>query len=384
MPARPYTNGHLVNLIRGGQEFFNEIEKLIDSAVVSLHFQTYIFDDDATGRLVLNALGRAAGRGVKVFLVVDGFGSLALGRDFPEKMAASGIQARFFSAVNLFNIYKAGRRLHHKVCVADERCALVGGINIADKYRGTDEEKPWLDFAIKVEGPVCVSIARVCERIFSRRFVRIPEPSITGNASLPGKVKVRMSRNDWMRGKNEISSAYKTMIRTSRNEIIIAASYFIPTRRLLIKLRRAAEQGRQVYLILGRQSDVPFMRGAMHYLYDKLLRQSIRIFEYDEAVLHAKVCVIDRKWVSIGSHNLNHLSEFISVEMNVDVLDERFGVKVADELFSIIHSRCEEVKAGEFIQNYPLFKRIYNRIAYTIISYSMRILDVFNARGRGG
>jgi cardiolipin synthase len=384
LPVRPYTNGHIVSLVRGGQDFFNELEQLIDSALVSLHFQTYIFDDDNTGKKILKALAQAARRGVKVFLVVDGFGSLSLGRDFPERMAALGIQTRFFSSVNLLNIYKAGRRLHHKVCVADERCALVGGINIADKYRGTDAEKPWLDYAIKVQGPVCVSIARVCERIYTRRFVRIPEPAVTGNASLPGKVKVRMSRNDWMRGKNEISSAYKTMIRTSRSEIIIAASYFIPTRRLLIKLRRAAEQGRQVYLILGRQSDVPFMRGAMHYLYDKLLRQSIRIFEYDEAVLHAKVCVIDRKWVSIGSHNLNHLSEFISVEMNVDVLDEKFGVKVADELFSIIHNHCEEVKSQDFIRNYPITKRIYNRIAYTIISYSMRILDVFNARGRGG
>lgn len=384
MPVRPYTNGHLASLARGGQEFFSELEKLIDSALVSLHLQTYIFDDDATGRHIIKALGRAAERGVKVFLVVDGFGSLALGRDFPERMASLGIQARFFSAVTPLNIYKAGRRLHHKVCVADERCALVGGINIADKYRGTDLEKPWLDFAIKVQGPVCVSIARVCERIYTRRFVRIPEPSVVGNVSLPGKVKVRMSRNDWMRGKNEISSAYKTMIRTSRSEIIIAASYFIPTRRLLNKLRRAAEQGRHVYLILGRQSDVPFMRGAMHYLYDKLLRQSIRIFEYHEAILHAKVCVIDRKWVSVGSHNLNHLSEFISVEMNVDVLDERFGVKVADELFSIIHSRCEEVKAEDFIRNYPLTRRVYNRFAYMIISYSMRILDVFNARGRGG
>lgn len=384
MAARSYINGHQVSLVNSGVRFFDELEMLIDSARETLHVQFYILDEDNTGQRIIRALERAAARGTRVFVVVDGFGSISLGRDFTRRMAALGIQARIFSPLTLYNFYKAGRRLHHKVCVADSRCALVGGINIADKYRGTENEKPWLDFAIKVQGPVCAYIARICNKIFTRRFVRIADAPEQDERLFSGNVKVRVSRNDWLRGKNEISSAYKTMIRTSEQEIIIAASYFIPTRRLLLKLRKAAERGVKVIIVLGRQSDVPLMRGAMHYLYDELFRHQIRIFEYKEAVLHAKVCVIDRKWVSIGSHNLNHLSEFISVEMNVDVLDSGFGLDVAESLFDIIHTRCEEVRRDEFSRKYSVFRHLCNRIAYTIISYSMRILDVFQARGRGG
>ncbi len=379
MAQRNYLPGHEIKLIHSGNEYFEDLIKLIDSAKNILHLQVYIFDDDATGKQIVTALIDATNRGVKVYLMVDGFGSHSLKHDFQEMLKEAKIFFRFFSPLPFPGITQSARRLHIKVCVADGKKAIVGGINIADKYHGDSQHLPWLDYALFVEGKVCEQLDAFCNKIWKRRFTSRKKisPKHT-NSNDP--VLVRMSQNDWLRGKNEISAGYKYMLGNAQKEIIIVASYFIPTRRLLKILTYAARQGREIHIVLAHNSDVPFIKNAITYLYDLLLRNKIRIYEYNDAVLHAKVCVIDNSWVSIGSHNLNHLSEFMSVEMNLDVLDDNFAASFTNELKILIRDHCTEIDMEEYKNSKSVFKQLFNWSSYRFISFTQRILYSLNRR----
>jgi cardiolipin synthase A/B len=381
LQRKEFIPGHTVRLIHGGESYFDALLELINESKHTLHLQVYIFELDETGNKILMALQEAVRRDVKVFLVVDGFGSLSLGSAFKTRMQEAGIAFRFFSKMPFPGIFQAGRRLHHKVCVADNRKSLVGGINIADKYRGSTIELPWLDFALLVEGNVSEEINDVCERIFSKKFTLKPvqrKPTLV----LKEKegIKIRMTRNDWIRRKNEISAAYKTMLGNANDEILLFASYFIPSRRLLKILIRASRRGRKVSIVLGRMSDVPFIKPATQYLYDKLLRNGIRIFEYKEAVLHAKACVVDREWVSIGSLNLNHLSELLSLELNLEVMDASFGASLHKEFHQLIQEHCVEVNIVDFEKERTMFLRFKSWFSYNGFAIFMRLLSFLNRK----
>ncbi|MBK7889086.1 MAG: hypothetical protein IPJ86_17860 [Bacteroidetes bacterium] len=197
-------------------------------------------------------------------------------------------------------------------------------------------------------------------------------------------MKVRISINDWFRRMNEISAGYKKELKNAQKEIIIVASYFTPSRRLLKILLRSASRNRDIYIVLSKYSDVPFMKSAMKFLYGRLLLNKVRIFEYRESVLHAKVCVVDNKWVSVGSHNLNHLSEFLSIEMNMEVLDNNFASGVATELKKLMFEKCNEILQDEFIASGTFFEKIKNWLSYKIISLSTRILLFLNFKSDKG
>lgn len=371
-----------MRIIRGGPAYFEELAALIRSAREILHIQVYIFEIDNTGKAVFEELKAAVDRGVDVRLVVDGFGSYGLRRALGEQLKNSGIRFRYFSPIPFPAFRQPGRRLHHKVAVADGRMALLGGINIADKYKGNSSVDPWLDYAVFVEGPVCFELQQVCTRIASRKLVRRRRRKLTAfSVSDPG-IPVRLRINDSLRGLREISSGYRTALSTAGSEIIILASYFIPTRRLLVLLLQAARRGCRVRIVLSRDSDVPVVKAAMHYLYGKLLNNGIAIYEYKSSVLHAKVCVTDRRWITIGSHNLNHLSEFLSMEMNLEVVDEVLASHFAGELDLLIQNECVAVTPQEYAVHLNRLAMLRNFIAYKMILFSVRVLDLFRLKKR--
>ncbi len=379
MPQRNYFPNHSVKLIHSGNEYFDELVKLISVSQSTLHLQVYIFDDDETGKLVVNALKLATKRGVKVYLMVDGFGSYGLKEVFQKKLKEAGIYFRVFSPLPFPGITLSARRLHQKVCVADGKYAIVGGINIADKYHGDAQNKPWLDYALYVEGTICKDLDILCNKVWNKKYTASFNNKKPGDFS-SDPVLVRISQNDWLRGKNEISAGYKFMLGSAKNEIIIVASYFIPTNRLLRILTYGASQGKEIHIVLAHNSDVPFIKRAITYLYDLLLRNKIHIYEYNESILHAKVCVIDESWVSIGSHNLNNLSEFMSVEMNLDVLDKSFATAFAIELKDLIKEHCTEIQFSSYKKSKSLFGQFLNWCSFQLLGIIQRIVYLFNRR----
>lgn len=157
-----YTVNNKVRLIRGGKEYFNLLVQLINQATDTIHLQTYIFENDETGRLIGNALMQAARRKINVFLLVDAYASQSLSKTFIKELKEAGVHFRFFETFFKTKHFYLGRRLHHKVVVTDTRYALVGGLNISNNYNEWNEHSAWLDFALYAEGEIAQQLCVLC------------------------------------------------------------------------------------------------------------------------------------------------------------------------------------------------------------------------------
>ncbi|MBK8954429.1 MAG: hypothetical protein IPM34_02595 [Saprospiraceae bacterium] len=253
-----------------------------------------------------------------------------------------------------------GRRLHHKICVVDDFRALVGGINIADKYRGTMDEAAWLDFAIFIEGEVCNELKRICGQIEERQFpVFKPSPNQKYHGQNIPQINIR--QNDWLRNRNQIHYSYLMAFEKAERSIYLVASYFLPGRKLRKSLERAAARGVKIKIILAGKSDIPTILNASLYLYRWLLRNKIEIYEWQKSVLHGKLAIVDNEWMTIGSFNLNLLSTYASIELNIDIEDKDLAKSSTDLLNRLISEGCTQIDTQ---RHRTVFDRIYEFIAY--------------------
>lgn len=379
--SREYFPASNMRLVRSGSDYFDTLVQIIQSAKHTLHLQTYIYDDDVTGRRIAAALKGAAQRGVTITVLLDGFGSQSLTKRFISSLRETGIDLRFFSPVFSTQSIYLGRRMHHKIVVADSSTALIGGINIADKYAGTATNTAWLDYALLLEGGVCQELDTLCRNMYRRRnrLARLRTtrhsktlPPTDDNADL---FFVKIKQNDRLKGKNQISRSYIRAIRNARNSIYITGSYFLPGLKLRKALIAASKRGVEVNLILAGVSDVPLFQAATTWLYDLLLRNGIKIYEWKQSVLHGKVAVIDNNWATIGSFNLNHLSAYGSIELNVDVTDDKFVSDFKHELKFVIETGCEQVLTER--QNNHWTARLKRWFAYQLTRTSIKLMVVF-------
>lgn len=358
--------GKKVEFVLSGEDYFTRLLDLISNAHTEIHIQIYIFEEDHIGRIVTDALIKAAQRGVKIYIIVDSYGSKALSNKFIDELDSHNINFRIFSPLFSRNNFYLGRRLHHKLIVIDSTYALIGGINIADKYHGLKNELPWLDFAVLIQGDVVKSLNILCRNIYfhKKRIKRLTiKPDIKSLDT-----NVRVIQNDWLKRKNEIGNTYLKFIRGAQEELIIVGSYFLPGRRLRIALKRASMRGVKIKIILSGISDVPFVKQATTYLYSFLFRYNIEIFEWDKSVLHGKAAVVDAKMCTIGSFNLNRLSSYGSIEMNVEIQSKEFSSHFTEYLNYII-SECDNITSESYSKKNNLITQLHNFFAYYFVRF---------------
>ncbi|MDV7393304.1 phospholipase D-like domain-containing protein, partial [Arthrospira platensis SPKY1] len=173
-----------------------------------------------------------------------------------------------------------------------------------------------------------------------------------------------------------VRRGYHRALATARHSLTVAASYFLPKRHIIKLLRKSAERGVETRLILPAHTDVPFYSTAVKYLYPRLLRAGVKIYEYLPSVLHAKVAVADGRWCSIGSYNLNDLSDLLSVELNIEVFDHAIARQLQAQLDEVIARDCREVDVNEYL-NASWTARLKWKLYYLGILQSIRILHWF-------
>jgi cardiolipin synthase len=368
-----------LRLVESGQDYFQGLEKMIQEAKQEIHIQTYIFENDTTGQKIITLLKEAARRGVKIYILLDGFGSFSLPEELIQDLEECGINIRFFAPLFSTNFLYIGRRLHHKVIVADAKIALIGGINIADKYCGTPTEIPWLDFAVQITDEkkgqllqkICTNIYFKKERLKKKTFDKVLV-SQEENA-------LEILQNDWLKKKNEISDAYIKSFRTAKKEIIIVGSYFLPGRRLTNALKKAAANNVKIKLILSGISDVTLSRRASYYIYSTLLKYNVEVYEWNKSVLHGKAAVIDQHWTTIGSFNLNNLSSYSSIEMNVAINSVEFSNNYLLRLNEII-AQCERITPESLNKRNSISSRILNWLSFWIARIILILVTYFPSR----
>ena len=353
-----------LELVYSGEDYFSRLETIIHNSQIELHIQMYLFENDATGKRIITAIKEAASRQVKIFILLDGLGSLSFPSNIIEELRQNGINIRFFAPLFSAYTFYLGRRLHQKVIVADAKIALIGGINIADKYCGTPTEAPWLDYAVQLNGTIALPLQELCRNIYFKKK-RVSSKKIKSVFHVQEDALVRIIQNDWLKRKNEICDGYIKSIYHAKKEIIIVGSYFLPGIRIIKALNKASKNNVKIKLILSGISDLPMTRRATCFLYSKLLHYNIELYEWNQSVLHGKSAVIDGYWTTIGSFNLNNLSSYGSVEMNVEINSTVFSKMYQSHLNQII-AECQPVTLESLEIKNHFFSKFINLLSYLI------------------
>lgn len=360
-----------VQLIRGGKAYFDLLQQLIDTAVTSIHLQTYIFEDDETGMEIGAALMNAAQRGVTVQLMVDAYASKELSAAFVERLQRKGVEFKEFEPFFKNRNFYFGRRLHHKVFVADGMRSLVGGINISNRYNDMPDGKAWLDWALYTEGEASAQLEKVCKEVwntpqlFKKKNTKKPNQVITDAASY----LVRVRRNDWVYRKNQISRTYLEMFRHAKSSITILSSYFLPGRVFRKYIERALQRGVQIEVITAGNSDIALSKNAERYLYRWLLKRGVRIYEYQPSVLHGKLSLCDDVLVTVGSYNINNISAYASIELNLDVLSKPFAIETKAVFKQLIEKDCVPVTTESYEMKFNRWQRMLQWGSYVLFRF---------------
>ncbi|WP_025740791.1 MULTISPECIES: cardiolipin synthase ClsB [Aquimarina] len=359
-----------IQLLHSGEAYFIRLKNIIRDAQKEIHLQTYIYENDETGNDIATCLKEAAQRDVKVYVLLDAYGSVALPDSFIQNLIQHGVLIRFFSPLFSVNNFYLGRRMHHKVLVADGKMALIGGINIANKYHGTLKSEPWLDYAVQLDCPAAEDLQKLCRDYFFRKGSSKKIKPVLHSA---GKALVGITQNDWLKSKTEVCDAYTNAIFRAKKEIVILGSYFLPGRKMSKALKKASERGVKITVILAGISDVPLVRRATEHLYANFLHNQIQIYEWEKSVLHGKAALVDNQWSTIGSFNLNSLSCYGSIEMNVEIYSSAFAETLRSD-FNRVISECREVTKTNFKQKTTILNKLADWLSYHMITFTMHLL----------
>jgi cardiolipin synthase len=371
VPVPRFVGGNRVSLLQGGDALFPRMVQAIAAAQQEVWLATYIFHDDPAAHAVAEALIVAATRGVRVRVVVDGFGSIKSLPAVRARFAGSAVQLEVFRPLDRWwSWLQPGqlRRLHQKLCVCDvpggsggELVAFVGGINLIDDRHDLNHgwtDQPRLDFAVELQGPLAAQARATVRAMWARAHLarhwrsefRVAAASgrpvgetvallqqLRGPVALerevgaddPRPMRAAFLVRDNLRQRRVIERSFVEAIHRARGAVDIAVPYFYPGHRFRRALRQAAQRGVRVRLLLQGKVDYRIAAMAAQAVYDELRAHGVRIFEYTPAFLHAKLARVDDDWATVGSSNIDPLSLLLNLEANVVVRDAVFASEVA-------------------------------------------------------
>jgi cardiolipin synthase len=244
-----------LSLVRGGRMYFDRLHDLINTAQHTIHLQMYIFSYDATGRMVLEWLKQSAARGVCIYLLVDSYAT-RLPATLLQSVAATNLHIERYAPIFKSRSFYFGRRLHHKIVVADGRRALVGSGNIDDHYYGGPEHCAWMDMALFVEGPAASDLQDICVQMWNKATDQKGRLAATGTALSYGKpignaISVKICRNDWVNNLQQITKSYVNLLSEAREHVYLVSSYFLPGKSLRTQMKAAAKRGVKIKVVRG-------------------------------------------------------------------------------------------------------------------------------------
>jgi cardiolipin synthase len=340
-----------------GDLYFRELIASIDQARSAIAGEIYIFNRDVIGCRVLQALERAAKRGVRVRLLLDGLGSHHWDFSRADEMRKKGIELEFYHPLFwqrreklpwhwLFPVswldilWKLNRRNHRKCWVFDEEIAYLGGLNISDESsREVRGEQAWRDTGVQLRGSPVSFLVQAFEHSWKARN------GIRWAARLPkvtDPVRINLARRQWIWN-------YRDLIRRvhgAQNRIWLTNPYFVPEFRFLRALLKAAERGVDVRVLVPAENDLWAMKWAVQAYYVALLTKKARVFEYQKSILHAKTILID-DWATIGSSNLDSRSVFHDLEVDAVITQNENKEKMAHQFLADLED-SSEVSLSQF------------------------------------
>jgi cardiolipin synthase len=333
----PLMTGNKVTLLLDGPSTYKSMFAAIRGAKKNINMETYNIEDDEVGRRFAAALTEKQKSGVQVNLIYDSIGSLNTSIDFFKPLADSGGRVLEFNPLNpllLRKEWEAGRD-HRKLLVVDGQIAFVGGVNISSVYSSGSfksskprekDAQPWRDTHIRIEGPVVSEF----QKFFLATWQNQKGEPLASAAFFP---RISSKGHEVVRAistkpSDHYSPVYVTLIsaiNSAETYAYITSAYFVPGPQLLLALESAARRKVDVRLLLPGKTDSTLVFYASRSYYDELLSAGVKIYERQDALLHAKTAVVDGVWSTIGSTNLDWLSIEHNEEINAVILGQDFG-----------------------------------------------------------
>ncbi|HKR63265.1 MAG TPA: cardiolipin synthase, partial [Thermoanaerobaculia bacterium] len=356
--------GNRVDILRNGVQIFPAMLSAIKAARKTINVEFYIYWDGEIGRTFAAALAERARAGVKVNVVLDAVGSATMSPDLVLFLQRNGIAVEWYHPLRWYTISRVNHRTHRKLLIVDGEVGFCGGVGIADLWLGdADTKDHWRDTVARVEGPAVTQM----QFAFMDNWVKSRGELLTGldyfpQAATRGTCLAQVLKSSPSEGSSAVKLMYIVSIVSAQKSIYLSSAYFIPDHDTMRALEGAVRRGVDVRVIVpGEYTDVPIVRHAGRFYYNRLLRRGIRIFEYQPTMMHAKTMVVDGIWTSIGSSNFDDRSFRLNDEVNVNVYDEGIAAQMEQMFFEDL-ARSEEVEPRRWPKR-PWMDRVKERVA---------------------
>jgi cardiolipin synthase len=351
-----------VEVLTNGEVFYEEELKAIKAARESVNLEAYIFQKgELTGRFV-EALTERARAGVKVRMVIDAVGSFATWESYFKELRAAGASISWYHPLRLFTLARINNRTHREIIVVDGRTGFVGGAGFADHWYKDQKKMPrWRDTMFRVEGEVVTSI----QAGFVENWLEASGEILTGREYFPpNDIEDRMDAIVVDSSPSAGSSTrarilFQTLLASARESIHITTPYFLPDRSVRREMVRAlTERGVAIKIIVpGAHSDHLLTRRSSRRLFGELLKAGAKIYEYEQAMIHAKTMVIDDTWSVVGSTNFDNRSFGLNDEINLAARDPKLAARLMED-FAVDLAGSREVTYEEW-QRRSIFERMH-------------------------
>ncbi len=345
-----FSHDNSVTLLMNGQEKFDDMFEAIRQARSSIHLEYFNFRNDSVARLLFTILEAKAEQGVEVRALFDGFGNTSNNRPLKKSHLAAirshGIQIYEFNPVKFPWIDDIFNRDHRKIVVIDGQLAYTGGMNVADYYiNGTEQVGEWHDMHCRIEGEEVNTL----QKIFLRMWKKVTGEEIHGakyyrygseggyfkglkpdTTATRGRKMVGIINREPHTSNEIIREFYYNAINFARDSIKIINPYFTPSPRLKRALRKAAERGVKVELMLSVKSDIPLTPDCGFYNAHRLMKRGVKVWMFKPGFHHTKIIMVDGKFCTVGSANLNSRSLRWDYEENAVIVDKHTTKELSD------------------------------------------------------
>ena len=322
-----------VEVLTNGSHFYPAELQAIHSARQSIDLEAYIFEKGETARQIVEALAERARAGVEVNVVADAMGSATTPKSFFDDLKRAGGRVAWYHPVRWYNWPRANNRTHREMLIVDGKLAFVGGAGIADHWwQGKKDDAPWRDTMVQVTGSAVNSL----QGIFAENWLEASDHILIGDKYFPaagnpdGATALAIGSSPSEGGSTRARVLFQVLIASAKNNLVITTPYFLPDESLRRELIRAMqERGVKVEILVpGKHSDHGMTRSSSRRLFGDLLKAGAEIYEYQPAMIHAKIMVVDDLWCVVGSTNLDHRSFGLNDEDNLVVLDRELASRL--------------------------------------------------------